>query len=248
MTSKPLTVAIEDAIERARHMDASVNERLQVIANEVRALNPHFASAVDRLVARLTHSNVGAGSPGPGETMPSFVMPDENGRLVSLESLFEKGPVAIAFNRGHWCPYCRLNTTALAEAQEKIAAAGAQIVAILPDRQKFTSVLKSDSAAPFPILTDMDNGYAMSLNLVMWVGEEMQGLMPKAGVDLPLYQGNGSWMLPIPATFVVGTDGIITTRHVDPDYRKRMEIDALLVALQNAASASPATSRSRAAD
>ena len=80
----------------------------------------------------------------------------------------------------------------------------------------------------------MDNGYAMSLNLVMWVGTEMQDLMPKAGVDLPLYQGNESWMLPIPATFVVGTDGVIKARHVDPDYRKRIEVDDLLAALKSA--------------
>jgi peroxiredoxin len=234
MTSKPLTVAIEEPIERARNMDASVNERLKVIADGVRALNPHFASAVDRLVERLTEHSVGISSPAPGEKMPPFVMPDERGNLVSLDDLLSKGPVAIAFNRGHWCPYCRLNTAALGQVHEKIAAAGGQIVAILPDRQRFTNMLKGDARASFPILTDMDNGYAMSLNLVMWVGTEMQGLMPKAGVDLPLYQGNQSWMLPIPATFVVGTDGVIKARHIDPDYRKRIEIDDLLTALKNA--------------
>jgi AhpC/TSA family len=167
MTSKPLTVAIEDAIERARNMDASVNERLKVVADGVRVLNPHFASAVDRLVARLTEHSVGLSSPAPGEKMPPFVMPDERGNLVSLDSLIGQGPVAIAFNRGHWCPYCRLNTAALGQVHEKIAAAGAEIVAIVPDRQKFTRVLKRDAKIPFRILTDIDNGYAMSLNLVM---------------------------------------------------------------------------------
>jgi peroxiredoxin len=162
------------------------------------------------------------------------MLPDEQGNLVSLKSLLAKGPVAIAFNRGHWCPYCRLNTTALGEVQDAVAAASGQIVAILPDRRKFTNILKDDSRAEFPILTDMDNGYAMSLNLVMWVGAEMQGLMPKAGVDLPLYQGNDAWMLPVPATFVVGTDGLIKARHVDPDYRRRIEIDDLVTALKNA--------------
>jgi peroxiredoxin len=227
-------VAIEGAVERARNMDASVNERLQVIADEVRALNPNFASAVDRLIGRLTEARIGANSPAPGDSMPPFVLPDERGNLVSLESLIRKGPVAITFHRGHWCPYCRLNTTALSQVQDEVAAAGGQIVAILPDRQKFTNIFKRDSKATFPMLTDMDNGYAMSLNLVMWVGTEMQGLMPNAGVDLPAIQGNDAWMLPIPATFIVGTDGIINARHVDPDYRRRIEVDDLLAALKAA--------------
>lgn len=234
MTSKPLTAAIGEAIERVRNMDASINERLRIVADEVRVLNPNFAGAVDRLIARLTESGTGAGAPKPGESMPPFILPDERGRLVSLSDLLGTGPVAIAFNRGHWCPYCRVNTAALAQVHADAAAVGAQIVAILPDRQKFTIRLKEDSKAPFPILTDMDNGYAMSLNLVMWVGAEMQGLLPRAGVNIPSYQGNDSWMLPIPATFVVGTDGIIKARHVDPDYRRRMEIDDLLAALKRA--------------
>jgi peroxiredoxin len=234
MTSRPLTATIGEAVERARNMDASINERLKLVADEVRTLNPRFAGAVDRLIARLTASGIGANAPRPGEPMPPFMLPDEDGNLVSLPALLQKGPVAIAFNRGHWCPYCRVNTAALAEVHDKVSALGAQVVAILPDRQKFTARLKGDSHARFPILTDMDNGYAMSLNLVMWVGTEMQGLLPNAGVDMPVFQGNNSWMLPLPATFVVGADGIIRARHVDPDYRKRMEIDDLLAALKSA--------------
>jgi peroxiredoxin len=77
----------------------------------------------------------------------------------------------------------------------------------------------------------MDNGYALSLNLAIWIGAEMQRMM--AGrQDLPSFQGNDSWMLPIPATFVVGTDGIIRARFVDPDYRNRMAIEDLLAALR----------------
>jgi hypothetical protein len=84
---------------------------------------------------------------------------------------------------------------------------------------------------PFPILTDIDNGYALSLNLAIWIGAEMQRMM--AGrQDLPSFQGNDSWTLPIPATFVVGTNSIIKARFVDPDYRKRMAIEELLAAMR----------------
>jgi peroxiredoxin len=104
----------------------------------------------------------------------------------------------------------------------------------MPDREHFTSELKAQSDAPFPILTDIDNGYALSLNLAFWVGAEMQELMTRAGWDVAPSQGTSTWLLPIPATFVVGTDGDVKARFVDPDYRKRMAIEDLLAALKAA--------------
>ena len=100
--------------------------------------------------------------------------------------------------------------------------------------QKFTTWLKADAKVPFPILTDMDNGYAMSLDLAIWVGEEMEKLMRSSGWNPTVSQGTENWMLPIPATFIVGTDGVITARFVDPDYRMRMAIEDLVAALRSA--------------
>ena len=234
MNSKPLSELLEEAFVQCRDMDASLAERLQAFADAVRELGPIFQSSVDDLVARLRAHDVGDNSPKPGEKMPDFVLPDERGQLVSLGQLLEKGPVAVTFHRGHWCPYCRINTRALAEAQEQIAAQGGQVAAIMPDRQHFTAELKAQSEAPFPILTDIDNGYALSLNLAFWVGEEMQKLMCQAGWDVAPSQGSDTWLLPISATFVVGTDGEVKARFVDPDYRKRMTIEDLLAALKAA--------------
>jgi peroxiredoxin len=215
-------------------MDASLGERLQAFADAVRRLGPHFQEAVDRLVARLKEQGVGETAPKPGEPMPLFVLPDEAGHLVSLDTLLDKGPVAITFHRGYWCPYCRINTRALAQAQDEIAAEGGQIAAIMPDQQHFTAELKTESDAPFPILSDIDNGYAMSLNLAFWVGAEMQELMTCAGWDVSRSQGSDTWLLPVPATFVVGTDGEVKSRFIDPDYRKRVAVEDLIAALKSA--------------
>jgi peroxiredoxin len=236
MTPKPLAEALEEAFRHCRDMDASLNERLQALADAVRTLNPTFAEAVDRLVGRLQHSGAGTSSPRPGDAMPPFVLPDETGRLVSLEQLLTKGPAAVVFHRGHWCPYCRISAQALVQAQGQVEKQGGQIVAIMPDREEFAAELKSEAKAPFPILTDVDNGYALSLNLAIWVGAEMERMIAEAGWDLPEYQGNDAWMLPIPATFVVGTDGRVRARFVDPDYRRRMSIESLLGALKSARS------------
>jgi len=234
MTEKSLSEALHEAYVEARDMDASLAERLQAFADSVRRLGPHFQETVDKLVARLKEQGVGENAPKPGEPMPLFALPDESGRLVSLDTLLEKGPVAITFHRGYWCPYCRINTRALAQAQGEIAAEGGQIAAIMPDRQHFTTELKTESEAPFPILTDIDNGYAMSLNLAFWVGAEMQEMMTGAGWDVSRSQGSNTWLLPIPATFVVGTDGEVKSRFIDPDYRKRVAVEDLISALKSA--------------
>jgi peroxiredoxin len=231
MTSNALREDLEQAFHRIRAMDASLDEQLKAFSDATRQRRPDFAEAVDRLVARLRQSGAGASAPQPGELMPPFQLPDDTGRVVGLQELVAKGPLAVTFHRGHWCPYCRININALARAQEEIGAEDGQIVAIMPDRQQFVSELKYAAKAPFPILTDMDNGYALSLNLAIWLGSEMQKMM-SGGQDLPSFQGNSSWMLPIPATFVVGSDSIIKARFVDPDYRKRMAIDDLLSALR----------------
>jgi peroxiredoxin len=209
-----------------------MSERLNVFADAVRQHHPASAAIVDRLVARLREHHAGDSAPKPGDTMPPFVLPDESGRLVGLKDLLLQGPCVVTFHRGHWCPYCRISINTLGKAQARIEALGARMVAIVPDREQFAAEMKGDSGVKFPILTDMDNGYAMSLNLAIWVGTEMEEYMTKIGRPLPAYQGNESWMLPIPATFVVGKDGRIKARFLDPDYRKRMAVEELLNALK----------------
>ena len=229
----PIVVTdMRQAFQQARDLDGSMGERLDVFANAARKLHPADAAIVDRLVERLREHHAGEAAPKPSEMMPPFTLPDESGHLVSLKDLLAHGPAVVTFHRGHWCPYCRISINTLARAQSRIEALGARMVAIVPDRQSFAAEMKSDSHVGFPILTDMDNGYAMSLNLAIWVGGEMEEFMTRIGRKLPAYQGNDSWVLPIPATFVVNRDGRIRTRFVDPDYRKRMAIEDLIEVLK----------------
>ncbi len=231
MTADAGRESLDDAFARVRDLDVSLHEQLHAFAEEVRTRRPEFSAAVDRLVERLRQCGAGDAAPHEGEVMPPFVLPDESGRMTSLDELLAEGPIAVTFHRGHWCPYCRININALVKAHQHAAAKGGQIVAIMPDRQKFASELKAESQVPFPILTDMDNGYALSLNLAIWVGAEMQQML-QGRQDLPTFQGNESWMLPIPATFVVGRDGLVRTRLIDPDYRKRTSIADILAAMR----------------
>jgi peroxiredoxin len=225
------TETLDDAFRRVRDLDVSLQEQLHAFAETVKRERPEFAAAVDRLVQRLRQYGAGESAPQIGETMPPFALPDDAGQMVSLDELLDRGPVAVTFHRGHWCPYCRININALVEAHRELPLSGGQIVAIMPDLQKFVAELKTQSNVPFPILTDMDNGYALSLNLTIWVGAKVQQMM-EGRRDLPTFQGNSSWMLPIPATFVVGRDGLVRARFIDPDYRNRMMISDMLDAMR----------------
>ena len=233
MTADFGTETLDDAFRRVRELDVSLSEQLRSFAENTKQERPEFAAAVDRLIDRLRRAGAGDSAPKPGEPMPGFVLPDEYGDRVSLDDLLDEGPVAITFHRGHWCPYCRININALAQAQKELAKGEGRIIGIMPDLQKFVAELKKQSNVPFPILSDMDNGYALSLNLTVWVGAELQRMLEDR-VNMPAFQGNSSWMLPIPATFVAATDGRIRARFVDPDYRKRMEIVDLLAAFRSA--------------
>lgn len=223
---------LDDAFRRVRDLDVSLREQLHTFAETARRKQPEFAAAVDRLVARLQQYGAGGSAPQVGEPMPLFLLPDETKQIVSLDDLLDRGPVAVTFHRGHWCPYCRININALVQAHRELTADAGQIIAIMPDMQKFVADFKLQSKVPFLILTDADNGYALSLNLTIWVGAEMQNMM-KDRLDLSTIQGNSSWMLPIPATFVVGRDGLIRARFIDPDFRKPMMIAEMIAAMKS---------------
>jgi peroxiredoxin len=218
------------AFQRCREMDGTLSEQLQAYAAAGREIFPAYGEAVDRLVVRINENGGGGNAPRPGEPMPPFILPDESGRLVALPSLLEQGPVAVMFFRGHWCPYCRLNVRAVIKACDRIKDLGASVVAIMPETQEYAEKFKSEAAAPFPVLTDLDNGYALSLNLAIWLGAEIEGLLNY--LDMPGFHGNDGWLLPIPATFVVGRDGVVKARFVDPDFRRRMAIEDLVSALK----------------
>jgi peroxiredoxin len=137
----------------------------------------------------------------------------------------------VSFNRGHWCPFCKIELATIASHHEEIAAHGAQLVSILPDRQQFVRRLSPEILNYFIVLSDMDNAYALSLGLVMWLGARITELMRGHGHRLEEYQGNDGWFVPLPATFVVGADGLVLARRIDPEFRQRMEIDEILAAL-----------------
>ena len=222
-----------EAFDDICRIDAPLNVRLAAYADALRELNAPFADAYDALVARLTTADIGAAAPAIGDIMPVFLLPSDAAHLLSLEEILTEGPVVVSFNRGHWCPFCRIALRTIAAYHSEISACGAQVVSIIPDRQQFAGQLCSETFDKLHVVTDIDNGYALSLGLVMWLGDDLKRLMMERGSRLETFQGNQGWYVPLPATFVVGRSGRVIARFADPDFRRRMEIDDILAALKS---------------
>jgi peroxiredoxin len=230
----PPAKALEEAFADICAMDGPLSQKLAAYSRKLEELNFPFADAYNTLIARLIDGGIGSEAPAVGEEMPPFLLPAQSGRLVHLDQLLAEGAVVISFNRGHWCPFCKIELRTIASYHAEIAAHGGRVVSILPDRQQFLGKLDADTGGKLLILTDIDNGYALSLGLVIWLGDRLKELMKGRGLHLDQIQGNDGWFLPVPATFVVASDGTVVARKVDPDFRLRMEVDEILEALRAA--------------
>jgi peroxiredoxin len=235
--AKSSSRTLAQALKEAESLHASLNLRLSAYRDQSRSLRPEFARVYDELIERLNVLDRGEVGPKVGERLADFDLPDENGKLVSLASLLQSGPAVISFNRGHWCPYCKLELRSLAASHDQIKQLGARVVSIMPDRPQFTGSYAKQNELPFPILCDIDLGYSLSLGLIFWVGAEIRRMYEEAGVDLEKYHGNQGFFLPMAAKFIVSQDGLVRARQVNIEFRERMEPEAIVAVLKELRSA-----------
>ncbi len=168
-----------------------------------------------------------------GDKMPSFSLPNANNETVSSDTLLSKGPLVVNFYRGGWCPYCNLELGAFQEALPEIIDLGAQVVAISPNLpDKSLSSIEKYSLT-FEVLSDIGNKISRQFGLVFTLDAQLQPLYKQFGIDISVFNGDESYELPIPATYVVNSDGIIKLAFVDADYTKRLDPNEVIETLRN---------------
>jgi peroxiredoxin len=158
-----------------------------------------------------------------GDKIPEFQLKNAVGETIKIYDVLSKGPVIINFYRGAWCPYCNLEIAAYQEILPEIKKRGAQLVAISPEVPDITMTLKEKHALEFEILSDTSNLVAKQFGLVFQLEDKLIALYKKMGIDLVKSQENENNELPIPATYVVNTDGVIKLAYLNSDYTKRLE-------------------------
>jgi peroxiredoxin len=195
-------------------------ERKELIAKHV----PADVQAVHaRAIAGLKAQGIAARALKAGDKSPSFELPDHNGKPVSSVQLLAKGRLVVLFIRGRWCPFCVGQMEAMSFIAAAIEAAGASLVAISPQTEKQAFFMRDQHKLAFPLLVDARNQLARQFGLVYRVPEEQQGLYRSTFVNLPFANGDDSWELPIPATFVIDRDSSILFASANEDYTDRPE-------------------------
>jgi peroxiredoxin len=167
-----------------------------------------------------------------GGRAPKFTLPDTHGRLVSSADLLARGPLVLTFYRGIWCPYCNMDLQAIEAAAEEIRALGASLVAISPQTAPNRRKSERENELSFPILSDHGNAVADEFGLRYRLPDELIAVYKSFGNDLTIGNGEDSWTLPMPARYVIGTDGVVAYAEVNPDYTRRPDPSELLPPLQ----------------
>jgi peroxiredoxin len=174
-----------------------------------------------------------ASAVGVDEAAPDFALPNAVGKSIVLKQLLRSGPVILTFYRGGWCPYCNIQLRAYQSVLPQISASGARLVAISPQLPDNSLDTVNKNALTFDVLSDVRNEVARSYGLVYSLPEEIRAALRSNNKALPSINGDDSWELPVPATYVIARDQHVALAYIEVDYRKRLEPEALLTCLKS---------------
>jgi peroxiredoxin len=203
-------------------------ERKERIAKYV---PPETQASHARAVAQLKEKHFAANILPVGAKAPRFDLPDHDGRIVRSSDLVAKGKLVLCFIRGRWCPFCVGQMEAMNLVLPQIEQAGATLVAVSPQTVKQAFFMHDQHKLRFPLLSDADNQVARKFGLTYRVPDAQEAVYRKAFVNLPFTNGDDSWELPIPATYIVDREGTIRYASANEDYTERPEPDDLVRAL-----------------
>ena len=211
----------------------NLSSQLKELQADFLAQAPQSAAEVmSKATADLEQSGIVGNSLKVGEKAPDFELPDPTGKLVKLSALLANGPVVLNFYRGEWCPYCNLEIHAFQQLLPKFQQADAQVVAISPEQPNNSLTLQEKHDLKFPVLSDAGNTVARRYGLVFTLNAALRPLYKGFGVDIAARNGDDSFELPVPATYVVDASGTVRYAYANADYTQRAEPAAVLAAVQ----------------
>jgi peroxiredoxin len=199
--------------EKAKRLPA------EVLATMAQATEDLLASGIEKRALRQ------------GDRLPDFELPDQHGRLHRIHDYLQESPLVINVYRGGWCPYCNMEMKALHAVLPEIESQGARLIGLAPESPEHAAETAARHEIDIDILSDSGNQIADLLGLVFELPETLRGLYAKIGIDIPAYNGDESFRLPVPATYIVDQTGLIAYDFVNADYTRRLEPSEIVAAL-----------------
>jgi len=221
MTMAPLFMSLQDQLD-----EITANTRKLVQAERLavgeRAVEELFATGIEERILPV------------GAVAPEFELKDSTGRLVRSRDLLAVGPLVVKFFRGRWCSYCVTELEAWRDLYGTLRERGALLVAISPETQRQSDFAVQQHGLQFPLLHDPGARLAEQFGLVYTVPEYHQRYLKSILVNLPFLNGEASWRLPLPATYVLGRDGRVAFAEAYADFRVRPEPQGAMAAILEA--------------
>jgi len=202
----------------------------EITANTRNLVQPERLAISERAVEELFATGIEDRTLPIGAQAPEFALKDSNGKLVRSRDLLALGPLVIKFFRGRWCPYCVTELETWRNLYGKLREQGALLVAITPQTERQSDFMVGQHGLPFPILSDPGNIVAEKFGLVYTIPEYHRDYYLSILVNVPFINGDKSWRLPLPATYVIGRDGKVLQAEAHADFRVRPEPQEALAA------------------
>lgn len=216
----PLTVPFQQQVD-------------EFIALQVSRLPAKLIEDLKRPVGQLIQSHATEKVLKEGERVPDFTLPDTHGHEVTLSHLLKQGPVVITFYRGVWCNFCNLELHAYQEVWPEIQALGASVIAISPQTLEKSRAMEEKQDLTFPVLSDLGNRVARQFGLVFAIDDPVtRAAHTRIDRIVPNFNGDDSWELPMPGTFLVDSSGTIRLAYVEPDFTSRLDPEIVVARLR----------------
>lgn len=200
----------------------------EITANTRHLVQPERLAIGERAVEELFATGIEERILPVGAQAPAFALQDSNGKLVRSTDLLSLGPLIIKFFRGRWCPYCVTELERWRDLYGRVREQGALMVAISPQTQRQSDFMVGQHSLPFPVLSDPGNAVAEEFGLVYSLPEYHRDYYLSILVNLPFVNGDKTWRLPLPATYVIGRDGKVAWAEAHADFRVRPEPEEAL--------------------
>ena len=201
----------------------SLQEQLKAKYEEIKKNAPNEVAIFDADTESFISSGDAPQGLQVGDQLASFELPNQLGQTISLDELQGDSNVVISFYRGGWCPYCNIELCVLQQALPEFKSHGARLIAISPQLPDESMSTAEKNGLSFPVLSDAGNKVAREFGLVFTLSEQLRPLYESFNIDLPATNGDKSFELPIPATFIIDSDGVVKGAFVNADHKQRMD-------------------------